>query len=580
MSRRRDLFSVMAQRKKSKINRLSSKSQSSSSSNKHRANDDRGSIPSNPIWIVSLLVIAIGVMGKWYWDDDPESSSFGETTQLGQLLQNACATTGFKCHPAIYAENRTLFVNQDIPQYTLLFDIPTSGFLTDTDAACDSWMQEHLPLSKAVHPKTGESIGTRPYLAAYLARLLRKTSQSSSKHQSQWLQYLPTRSEMKSFHPVFRDRDELANTLGQHSLAYATAVYHRRDRFDSEYKAFQNIFPAINEQFTYDDLLYARVLQISRSLSFPPEAEPNAAMTLLIDAFDHTHEPRDNVGYFFHPNTGTFQAMSKVPIKAGETLSISYGNKTDSLLYANYGFVTGEQLFRGASLAVHHSVHRKGVDVPNQNSDLVEYLRFDDGYESCITEDLESPAARLKFLKFTGLQLMASTTAFWFIEDPFENLDDVSLEKVMSLCRLIAMNERDLKSRSYLQLKSRLNKVRSGDFSALLLDVDNESWDLRSKIVLKRLASRGIALFASSSQKEAEKLKLLEKHSTEWSVSTVRLGELTVLERLVELADESLNHPSKKSLINDPPSEDYFVRSEPCPKELSSFIVQNALPVP
>ena len=190
----------------------------------------------------------------------------------------------------------------------------------------------------------------------------------------------------------------------------------------------------------------------------------------------------------------------------------------------------------------------------------------------------------INFLDLLNNQLFMASLKITNLNKTYPNgvkaLDDVSLEKVMSLCRLIAMNERDLKSRSYLQLKSRLNKVRSGDFSALLLDVDNESWDLRSKIVLRRLASRGIALFASSAQKEAEKLKLLEKHSTEWSVSTVRLGELTVLERLVELADESLNHPSKKSLINDPPSEDYFVRSEPCPKELSSFIVQNAPPVP
>jgi hypothetical protein len=415
---------------------LSSKSKSKSKSK---------SLPLTTI-VVAVLVVVVGVFAPMLWKQkqnhgDSAGTKTSQSNPLDELLKVACASTfsrkGFNCHNAIYADGRTLKVKQDIPQHEYLFEIPVAGYLSDQQAAQDEWIQSH-GLLKATHKLTNQSVGTKPLLSFYLAQLLTKKRAPSSDVQQRWLDYLPSYNDLASFHPCLLDPKVLETQLGTtHSLAYNMVVRQRQDLFDSEYEAFHRemMDPSMmlegNESEYYEhnivsaqDFRYARVLQMSRYFFLPrePEVQMTAAMTLLLDAFDHRHEPHDNVEYVFNKYTGAFRAKSKVPIQAGEQLAISYGNKTESALYAIYGFVTGDGLFSGASLAVSHELYLPEVDIPNQNSELVNYLLYDDGYSECIQENLESVAARLKFFKLYALTFLANDQTFWTIQHPFGDL--------------------------------------------------------------------------------------------------------------------------------------------------------------
>jgi hypothetical protein len=108
------------------------------------------------------------------------------------------------------------------------------------------------------------------------------------------------------------------------------------------------------------------------------------------------------------------------------------------------------------------------------------------------------------------------------------------------------------------------------------VDKDNEAWEFRSMVVLKRLASQAMALFGTnaSAEEERRRIAVSETHSTEWNVAHVRLSELLTLQKLVDLAEKTLQ--ANRGTMLDPPFEDYHVRAQPCPKEHSDFILKYA----
>jgi hypothetical protein len=118
-----------------------------------------------------------------------------------------------------------------------------------------------------------------------------------------------------------------------------------------------------------------------------------------------------------------------------QDIMVSYGKYTDTHLFAKFGFVNGDGSgYTEASIATMHPClldvgmgqqFNYLVDFGNgtkitteydyeaQKRSMVNYLRYDDGYDDCITKEGSPKGYQLKLLKLQHLQKIANDYDRW-----------------------------------------------------------------------------------------------------------------------------------------------------------------------
>jgi SET domain len=345
----------------------------------------------------------------------------------------------------------------------LLVDIPREELITETDArralqlSSSSLSSTSTIFSSDATDDDDDDDDGAVVLALYLAHLLKgispvTTSSSSSssnrnkinennkmnKGRQAYLQILPRNFD---FHPATWNDTYLGQTLGESSLTRQRVNVLRRD-LEREYHSLPSSPTIINiADLSYADYLVARLNVLTRSFGSGDEH----ALVPILDLYDHRGRP--NVSYRYHATAttttgsttnGGYQIRAARPLQAGEMLYDSYGKRTDSVLFAKYGFVNRDgDDWMDASLAIYHNLfahhsaqqqqqqqqeHPPAKQQPirsqQQSLSLLKYLQFDDGYDHCVYPDNNTADWAIKQQKWHDLVAIATVERRWVVRHP------------------------------------------------------------------------------------------------------------------------------------------------------------------
>jgi hypothetical protein len=318
-------------------------------------------------------------------------------------------------------------------------------------------------------------------------------------------------------------------------------------------------------------------------------------------------------------------------IPEGTEFVASYGDKHDAAMYVLYMFNTGDgRGYTAAHVAAFHEInyaemyHRaaagEGKDAStnpvNQQKDLmIRYLLHDDGYQECIQQEggplvaEHTLAAELKRVKLDFLEQIASVQSAWVVHlsprnpssDPLvvdatdtlippsfdrNAIPDLELGNVLSTCRVISLTHRDLNGDATATLKNALasmkqdkedktsTKTTTTNTTIFKLPRGDDALEARALTCLGRLAKIGLKQFGTTVQEETRRVARLNREefqSPEWSAAHVRLGEMQSLQAIARFA--SMYAKEWEEQLENPPSEDFIVRTTPCPYVHSEFLL-------
>jgi SET domain len=342
----------------------------------------------------------------------------------------------------------------------LLVDIPREELITETDA------RRALQLSSSSLSSTSTIFSSDAtdddddddgavVLALYLAHLLNgifpmttsssssnrnKKNENNNKMKNGWQAYLQILPRDFDFHPATWNDTYLGQTLGESSLTRQRVNVLRRG-LEREYHSLPSSPTIINiADLSYADYLVARLNVLTRSFGSGDEH----ALVPILDLYNHRGRP--NVSYRYHATTttgtttngGGYQIRTARPLQAGEMLYDSYGKRTDSVLFAKYGFVNRDgDDWMDASLAIYHDLFAHHSAQPQQQQpqqhpptkqqpilsqqqslSLLKYLQFDDGYDHCVYPDNNTAAWAIKQQKWHDLVAIATVERRWVVRHP------------------------------------------------------------------------------------------------------------------------------------------------------------------
>lgn len=566
-----------------------------------------------------ILIVAIFTALLW---NHYESQHHNVDASVRNFLEHFCSLT--YCHKGLVASRRTQQTVRVILQGQTVLQIPRQYTIFDLDALRDEWVQQEL-FSVEISKRHLDSAA---FLAAYLARVLKQLFDQSANitmtygdHRvtgdpilREYLSILPRSMEDFDFHPVFWSERDL-EMLGLHSLAY-DHVIAQRSRIRNEYDAFSSVSSKFASQISLPDYQIARVLVMTRSfgtgplqpnegvgyvplegeiLSFEKDAGVDLsngchAMVPVLDLYDHHAKP--NVAFSFDSEKRAFVVNAIAAIPSGREIFDSYGKRTDSDLFAKYGFTNGDgSEFTDASLALWHSLDPQEHNEKKFLKQMLRYLQYDDGYESCIlqrgvADEEANKAWVLKGLKYEFLLLNAHDSSRWVVRmpprDPLSvparsssipialqppEIDMRSLQfdgrPVFSTCRLISLTHHDYNGTAVELLQKNMNNA------SYYLPPTRDALEFRTLMCVARMAQTALSKFGVSVHDQLDLVSLLNRNSSafqtrNWTVAHLRLGEMQTLEALKQTAYAGLR-PFQDQIDTEPV---FSMRNEACPPQL------------
>ncbi len=476
-----------------------------------------------------------------------------------------------------------------------------------------------------------------------------------------YLDILPTYTELQEKHPVLWNEKELVGLFGKltttkHLLkGYKTMIL-------SEFDAFCNASEEFNDNVEKEDYMTMRINVISRSfgpglrderswleeekvgmhhtLELEEELEfyrqkagidllrGVRAMSPILDTWDHHAHP--NVQWRYRPGDRAFVIVADQEIPAGQDIMVSYGTYTDTHLFAKFGFVNGDGSgYTEASVAIMHPLFDIGMGLqfsyllakekadggikmvlsPNdrdaQKRTMLNYLRYDDGYEECVSKDDNPDGYQLKLLKLRHLQAIANKYDRWTIkikprdggasrpskssdirimdEPPKFDKQKVKFDgsKVISTCRLIALTTSDYDGKAIDVLADALSPKGVEEDSEyeynFMVERQSAELEYRALTCLARLTTGALEFYPNSVKKDMESISSgkFKFQSKEWLAAQVRLGEMQTLEVLRSVAksgaDQMRSAVRKEGMENTVAMR---LQRAPCPMDLSVPLLQ------
>jgi len=530
--------------------------------------------------------------------------------------------------------NRTLVANTDISSGTVLMEIPRELMIWDLDAARDEFIQNELFRSPLFGGDTSDTMTKRAaLLAAYLALLRNEVVPPSDTFplQATVARALPSYEEYAAFHPILADLTRLKKYLGKKSVAFLHLV-HARKSFDKEYDMLGAKFAT---HVSREDYFSCRLAVGSRSFQITniPEGSElskkervgykqklgidfSAVVSIepVIDWMNgHTNNNVKVGGYDAKKRSG--QAWAIRTIHKGQELINNYGQFYDHVLFSQYGFIpsdgTGTTI---ASLFVHHDVDLMG-EINETNPTLpplekmASYLRYDYGYNQCITKESHPEAFAFKRLKLNYLQQIAIDPSRWVLPLPprsstddtpistttlpsdytapsfgvevYEYLEANALSASLP-CRLISLTDTDLDDgTTLLQQDLQILRESATPHHTPLLRLEeleiSISWFIRTVQCMKKLTTypHGKNSITSVSDQENYIMDLVKDgniNTLEWNAAHVKLEEMQSQEAMEDWAMDVLDRVKDIESVS---ADDYFVREEPCPEEYTRELILN-----
>jgi len=508
----------------------------------------------------------------------------------------------------------------------------------DLDALRDAWIREELfGASHHAANHDAEPLEAAAFLAAYMARLLGRVFETSSNNSRgvgedddgeewitadpilrEYLSILPASVEDFRFHPVLWPEEEL-ELLGTYSSTYDQVMGQRR-RIANEYEAFSNVSSKFSSQISLSEYQVARLLVMTRSFGTGPLQSNEAvghvpleeelayykstagvdlskgshAMVPVLDLYDHHAKP--NVGFAYDADVRSFVVTAIAAIPSGRELFDSYGRRTDSDLFAKYGFVNGDGSdYTEASLALWHKLEADSKDPATEKlllKQMLRYLQYDDGYGTCVlkkgadSDDEEAYKAWvLKGLKYQYLLVHAHESNRWVVHMPPRNphsapalssnipasmkppeFDMQALHfdgrHIFSTCRLISLTHWDYNGAAVELLQTNLHN------SSYYLPPTRDALEFRTLMCVARMAQTALAKFGATVVEQLDRVSTMHNNdafqSRNWTIAHLRLGEMQTLEALKQTAFAGLR-PFRDQIDSEPP---FTMRNEPCPPQI------------
>jgi hypothetical protein len=317
------------------------------------------------------------------------------------------------------------------------------------------------------------------------------------------------------------------------------------------------------------------------------------------------HHIRNNVKVDYDGKSRAFKLSAIKPLSEGAELVNSYGVKSDTQLFNQYGFCNGDGSGPTvAKIAPFHELtyqdvigtsFRGGRNQVIKRKNLLKYLLHDDGYKECIQPEKHPEAAELKLLKMAHLERIADDMSRWLLPLPPRNPDSVplvstdipitleppsfdrdavtaylstALEDVLSTCRLITLTHRDLNGGATALLKDSLEQDKD-----VSVEKGEEALEVRAHVCLARLASTSLDKFGVTVEEEMANVAKLNRErfqTRQWNVAHERLGEMQSLQAIIDFARGYAAHLQ----LENPPSEDFMISRHPCPTQNSAFLLE------
>ena len=523
------------------------------------------------------------------------------------FLQSICGEVD-TCHPRVVPWQRSQKAITAIPKGDTILQIPRHLMILDLDALRDDFIREEL-LS---HVK--ERLAGAAYLAAHLARLQKDPSRLSPILQH-YLSILPSLDSFTSYHPILWNE----SVLQQHLASTATYDHVRSHQamFRNEYGAFAKASSAFASNVSRTEYYTARLAVLTRAFgtgklpsnktldgvdeldSYNQQyqvdlTQGSYAMVPVLDLYDHHASP--NVGFSYQDNAFRISAIRTIP--SGGRLWDSYGLRTDSDLFARYGFVNGDGTdYTQASLAQHTLDFAHDLTTSEQRqqrTSVLQYLQYDDGYEKCVTPS-DGPAWELQKIKFQYLWNRANVMKHWSIvlaprrRVPRPPMTDppvtepavplVNLQQplvfngthVFNTCRVISLTHTDYRGQATQLLHDGLADVTNHTLPPLST-AEDEALEYRTLLCVTRLATMALQRLNARAQVPlTERIAQAPYKSVDWMVSHVLLGEIQTLEALKVLVHSHLRQRFGEVRSTDP---GFQMRLHPCPKKNLELLLE------
>ena len=587
---------------------------------------------------------------------DSRNDGFSEPDRrVAKLHFLVCRETSSYCHPDLQVSGRTLRATKDIPIGTTLFEIPRSMQLWDLDAYRDPFVRKHL--FKASQKISGNRLSPEAFLASYLALEMQRAEENPSSFDPLRLAYfqsLPTMAELRTYHPTLQNTTLVNELLGR-SIAYSVFQGYR-NMIHAEWEALRAASPQFEQIVGREGYLRARVLVLTRVLPVgppgPEEVMPahfvgnqfdnqdllqdelysyydlievnltetgGVALIPLADQFNH--HPNNNVDFRYKrkqpgDNMGRSFIVSAVKrdIDAFSEPMASYGIMSDAQLYGRYGFNNGDgsgpiQL----SISFHHELMKLNMSndqynyIPKsgttrkfrkiQTKGILKYLRYDVGYDGCITQWSHPDEAELKRLKMEHLLRMADDYDRWLMNmapRAPHSLPAISTEVPINLT--VPQFDRDfsyLEPEVYnLQETCRMMSLINSDFDGKAVEVlrdnlDNpdfvigpnvsDALEFRSLMCVSRwFGTRTVAMeLQGKLNDEFTRLHKLNQNAWgtfNWTAYHVRFGEMQASHAGSTLLFGRVSESWEDKKVD--PEPEYTAKDQPCSEEFSKFLLK------
>mmetsp|Transcript_14196 Transcript_14196/g.20273 ORF Transcript_14196/g.20273 Transcript_14196/m.20273 type:complete len:731 (+) Transcript_14196:70-2262(+) len=468
----------------------------------------------------------------------------------------------------------------------------------------------------------------------------------------EYMDILPTFSHYLSFHPILMHEDEILELLGKSTPTY-NLVHAYKSMILSEYQAMVRQSPEFENNVNTTEYFAMRINVMSRSFGTGPPGPEEAfgnnsikdeinfyfkksgvdlgkgcrAMSPILDMWDH--HSNSNVNWRYHGGKErAFLINSVTDIPAGQDIIVSYGKYTDTHLYAKFGFVNGDGSgYTEASIATMHRLLDVGTgsqfshlrqedskstdpmknsnkmvptieEAKHQKEEMLQYLSYDDGYQTCIKRQSNPSGYTLKLLKYHHLLEIANLRDRWTIQmkprNPKSNpsassnmpilnhspkFDPKSVQfdgsKLISTCRLLSLTELDYDGKAIDVLSSVLRNKTAATF---LVKRQTEELEFRALNCLARLSHSALAGYNTTVPQTMMFLddNLSPFGSIEWTAAQVILGEMQTLEVLKSIsmsgAKQMLKNRHDRNPSLDKRESSLIVRRKPCPIDFSLLL--------
>lgn len=540
----------------------------------------------------SILFMAIVTSVLWNQYNESEITHF-----LKRICQSSATVN---CHPGLSAAwGRIIKAVRRIRMHETVLSLPRELTIWDLDAFRDAWIQAELFSAK--NKEDGTALDAAAFLAAYLARLLlqlHSTIGNKTPINPILVEYLSTLPTNFSYHPLMWPGAKLTGVLqstytSNHVLALRRTVKH-------EYDAFATVSSEFAQLISWDSYQIARLNVMTRSFGtgkWINNDDDNRdflineiemykqktgvdlshgchAMVPVLDQLNHHAQP--NVGFYFDLNLQAWVISAINDIPAGTEIFDSYGKRTDSDLFAKFGFINGDGSdYTEASVALWHDPEDTYQTDINQR--LLRYLQYDDGYESCVEKN-DDTAWELKLLKFQHLQSLAHKIKRWNVRMPPRDVSMLPTQQsskvpefdlrnlkfdgrgVFSTCRLITLTHHDYEGRAMEMLRTHMYN------ETFYLPQTEGPLEFRTSMCVARMAQTALSRYGMTVQEQSRRVDNLSRQkliegNTDWIVAHILLGEMQTLEALKQKAFAALGKIKKEKFNSEPA---YSMRNDPC----------------